>query len=67
MTAIAPDLSRKTAWAWLVATFFGIGRLNPGPGTWASVATVLLWRALAPLTRVVATAGEVANLPLDRG
>ena len=24
-------------------------------------------RALAPLTRVVATAGEVANLPLDRG
>jgi phosphatidylglycerophosphatase A len=30
-------------WASLVATFFGIGRLKPGPGTWASVATVLLW------------------------
>jgi phosphatidylglycerophosphatase A len=30
-------------WATLVATFFGIGRLKPGPGTWGSVATVLLW------------------------
>ena len=31
----------------LVATFFGIGRIRPGPGTWASAATVMLWRALA--------------------
>jgi len=30
-------------WAELVATFFGIGRLRPGPGTWASAATVVLW------------------------
>ena len=30
-------------WARLVATFFGIGRLKPGPGTWGSLATVLLW------------------------
>jgi phosphatidylglycerophosphatase A len=29
-----------------VATFFGIGRLRPGPGTWASAVTVLLWTAL---------------------
>ncbi|MBV9145807.1 MAG: phosphatidylglycerophosphatase A [Acidobacteria bacterium] len=35
--------NRRTAWAWTVGTFFGIGRLQPGPGTWASVATVLLW------------------------
>jgi len=34
-------------WATLIATFFGIGRLRPGPGTWASAATVLLWTALA--------------------
>jgi phosphatidylglycerophosphatase A len=34
-------------WARLVGTFFGIGRLRPGPGTWASVATTLLWAALA--------------------
>jgi len=30
-------------WATLIATFFGIGRLRPGPGTWASLATVLIW------------------------
>jgi phosphatidylglycerophosphatase A len=34
-------------WATLVATFFGIGRLRPGPGSWGSAATVLLWAALA--------------------
>jgi phosphatidylglycerophosphatase A len=34
-------------WATLVATFFGIGRLHPGPGTWGSAATVLLWSAVA--------------------
>jgi len=31
----------------LVATFFGAGRLRPGPGTWGSLATVLLWWLLA--------------------
>jgi phosphatidylglycerophosphatase A len=31
----------------LIATFFGIGRLRPGPGTWASAVTTLLWAALA--------------------
>ena len=36
-------------WAWAIATFLGTGKLKPGPGTWASVATVGLWRALAPL------------------
>jgi len=30
-------------WATRVATFFGIGRLKPGPGTWASAVTVLIW------------------------
>jgi phosphatidylglycerophosphatase A len=34
-------------WATLIATFFGIGYSRPGPGTWASAATVLLWAALA--------------------
>lgn len=37
--------SKRTTWAWLVATFSGIGDLKPGPGTWASLATVLLWWA----------------------
>src|SRR5579875_2031818 len=34
---------QKTRWAWAVATFFGTGFLKPGPGTYASVATAVLW------------------------
>ena len=52
-TASAPEpaiTTRRTTWAWVIGTFFGIGKLKPGPGTWASVATAGLWRALAPLT-----------------
>jgi len=43
------EASRPPAplWATLVATFFGIGRLRPGPGTWASAATVVIWAAVA--------------------
>jgi phosphatidylglycerophosphatase A len=29
----------------MIATFFGIGHLQPGSGTWASAVTVLLWWA----------------------
>lgn len=36
-----------TKWAWTVATFFGAGFGKPGPGTWGSVAAVLLWAAFA--------------------
>jgi phosphatidylglycerophosphatase A len=39
----------KCWWAWAVATFFGAGFGKPGPGTWGSVATVLLWFAYAKL------------------
>jgi phosphatidylglycerophosphatase A len=42
-----PEGHRVSPWAALVATFFGIGRLRPGPGTWGSAVTVLLWAALA--------------------
>lgn len=34
---------KKSVWAWTAATFFGIGFLPAGPGTWASLATTLLW------------------------
>jgi phosphatidylglycerophosphatase A len=34
-------------WSSLVGTFLGVGRLRPGPGSWASAATVLLWAAFA--------------------
>ena len=33
----------KTAWAWAVATFFGVGFLPGGPGTWASLTTAAIW------------------------
>lgn len=33
-------------WATTVATFFGIGRLRPGPGTWASALAALIWLGL---------------------
>jgi phosphatidylglycerophosphatase A len=48
--AAAPEASapvHKTLWAWTVATFFGAGLGKPGPGTWGSVAAVLLWAAYA--------------------
>lgn len=38
---------RGPLWATLVATFFGIGRLHPGPGSWGSAATVILWATAA--------------------
>lgn len=34
-------------WATMVATFFGAGRLKPGPGTWGSLATLACWAALS--------------------
>jgi len=59
-------------WARLVATFCGVGSLRPGPGTWASAVTVLLWWALArwlPLiwqpwaAVLLAAAAVVAGIP----
>jgi phosphatidylglycerophosphatase A len=37
------DSSAAPLWATLVATFFGIGRIRPGPGSWGSAAAILLW------------------------
>jgi len=39
--------SGAPSWATLVATFFGAGRLRPGPGTWGSAATVILWAVIS--------------------
>lgn len=33
----------------VIATFFGIGRLRPGPGTWGSLAALLVWWVLSRL------------------
>jgi len=58
--------SKKTFWAWAVGTFFGAGFGKPGPGTWGSVAAVLLWAVYAfgfhpaPLTLLVVLLGAIA-------
>jgi phosphatidylglycerophosphatase A len=46
---IEPEVTQAPAptWATAVATFFGAGRLRPGPGTWGALATSLLWWLLA--------------------
>jgi phosphatidylglycerophosphatase A len=50
---VRAELDRRAGpalWVTLIATFCGIGRLHPGPGTWASAATVILWTVTAYLT-----------------
>jgi len=39
--------SSAPVWVTVVATFFGAGRLRPGPGTWGSLAAVVLWWLIA--------------------
>lgn len=41
--AVAPAITKPPTWAWTVSTFFGVGTLRPGPGTWGSLAAMLLW------------------------
>jgi phosphatidylglycerophosphatase A len=52
-TPIAPETALQGTpaplWATLVATFFGAGRLKPGPGTWGSLFTMLAWALISHL------------------
>jgi|SRR6266496_1944408 len=57
--------SKAPLWGSLTATFFGIGYLRPGPGTWASAATILCWWVLAhgvAPNRQALAAGAIAGL-----
>jgi phosphatidylglycerophosphatase A len=67
-------VGKKTAWAWVAGTFFGAGRLRPGPGTWGSAAAALLWlwaamglqlapEPLAWLTLAAAMSALVVGIP----
>ena len=47
MKSPTTESSPRTPWAWLIATVFGAGLLKPGPGTWGSLAALLLWAAYA--------------------
>src|ERR1700678_576561 len=57
-----PPSEKKTLWAWAIGTFFGAGLLKPGPGTYGSIAAVLLWFGAAhilhpaPITLALGTA-----------
>jgi len=62
--------SPAPVWAMLVATSFGIGRLRPGPGTWASAAAVVLWWILSkgiPVAWQPAAAGLLVLLAIGIG
>ena len=64
----------RTPWAWAVATVLGVGLLKPAPGTWGSIAAVLLWLlfawaadptppALRAVTLLAALLALVAGIP----
>src|SRR5438445_13452357 len=42
-SASSPGTVPHSRVSWLIATFFGVGHLQPGSGTWAAAVTVLLW------------------------
>jgi phosphatidylglycerophosphatase A len=48
----AKDGAKKTAWAWVLGTWFGAGLMKPGPGTYGSVSAVLLWYGAAHFSHV---------------
>jgi phosphatidylglycerophosphatase A len=52
----------KTPWAWTVATFFGVGMLKPGPGTWGSLAAAVIWCAIVLVVHPAPTLAVVATL-----
>ena len=43
---MSEEAYKAPRWAWWVATGFGSGRLNPAPGTWGSLAALVVWWAL---------------------
>lgn len=64
----------RSGFSWLVATFFGVGYAWPGPGTYASAITVLLWMAAArglpafwllPTAVAVSLAITLAGIPVS--
>src|SRR5258708_4315397 len=61
-----PPAEKKTLWAWAIGTFFGAGLLKPGPGTYGSIAALLLWFGAAhvfhPTTATLAIATTIAAL-----
>lgn len=57
-----PAPPAKTGWAWKAGTVFGIGRLKPGPGTWASFVAAAIWYIALNLTQAQAWAAVTLTL-----
>ena len=47
--ATVPSAAPRSRVSWAIATFFGVGYLQPGSGTWAAAITVGAWWAGARL------------------
>jgi phosphatidylglycerophosphatase A len=68
--AQSAELRAHTPWAWTIGTFFGIGLIGPGPGTWASLAAAVLWYAaaraahLSTISQMGATAAVALGITL---
>ena len=56
-----PPSAKKTGWAWAIGTFFGAGLLKPGPGTYGSIAAVLLWFVAAHVLHTTSVALAVGT------
>ncbi len=57
-----PAPPARSAWAWRVGTFFGIGRLKPGPGTWASLVAAAIWYVGLDATHLTDGSGSLVTL-----
>src|SRR6202789_1157233 len=57
-----PPSEKKTPWAWSIGTFFGAGLLKPGPGTYGSIAAVVLWFLAAHIFPASATTFAIGTL-----
>ena len=57
-----PPSKTKTLWAWAIGTFFGAGLLGPGPGTYGSIAAVVLWFIAAHAFHVAALTLTIATV-----
>jgi phosphatidylglycerophosphatase A len=62
MTMTTTEAHAKTAWAWLTGTFFGIGLLPGGPGTWAALVTAIIWYFAARASHPGSVALTVGSL-----
>ena len=68
------DTTSKSHIAWLLATFFGVGHLQPGAGTWAAALTILVWWLAAqwipdawllPVAVIIAAAITLGGIPVS--